>query len=214
MPLIQESHDSLPYIDPDITPQERSRITTLLSSDLPPDHSTTLHPSIPDLAPSLFPPLVEAELSSVASGQPLEGGIDTARYEALEPPTTAPTSDEDRPAVLEEWRTALQQAYVSSTHLQNRVTNLSLLSQFGKNAWLIGNAQLEDILRTLEQELVETRGQTDEVNRQRKAAQESRRGEMEALEQSWQSGVGRVIETEVAAEKLRQEILDKRRQGL
>lgn len=102
---------------------------------------------------------------------------------------------------------------MSSTHLQNRVLNLSLLSTFGKNAWLVGNAQLEDILRGLERELVETRAQTEEVNKQRKAAQEACRGEMEVLEQSWQSGIGRVIETEVAAEKVRQEILERRRQG-
>jgi len=211
--LIQDSHDSLPYIDSDLTAQERARIDRELASELPPGHETALHPSVPEFEPPKFSPLVEQELARKAVNEPLTGGIDTARYEALDPPSTDPTSDEDRPQVLEEWRETLRKAYVSSTHLQTRLTNLALLEEFGKNAWLIGNSQLEDVLRGLERDLVAVREQTDQVNKARKGGQEDVRGELQGLEQAWERGVGRVIEVEVAAENLRREMLDRRRQG-
>lgn len=87
-----------------------------------------------------------------------------------------------------------------------------MLEEFGKNAWLVGNAQLEDILRSVEKELVETREQTEEVNKARKTAQTNAQGELEALTQTWRKGVGRVIETEAAAESLRREILQRQRE--
>lgn len=67
----------------------------------------------------------------------------------------------------------------------------------GKNAWLVGNAQLEDLLRGVEKELVETRESAEAVNRERKGRQEAGRGEMEGLEEGWRRGVGRVVEVEV-----------------
>ena len=68
-------------------------------------------------------------------------------------------------------------------------------------------------MRRLEQELVETKGQVEEVNKARKRTQEDMRGEMEALAEGWKSGVGRAVETEIAAEELRRKILDERRAG-
>ncbi len=151
------------------------------------------------------------------SGQPREGGIDTSRYEALDAPATVTdlsASATTLAANLEEWRAAVRQAQVSSTHLETRLTNLSLLERFGKNAWLIGNSQLEDLLRALERELVDTRGRIEDVHRARKTTQEAGRAEMETLEQTWREGIGKVLETEIASEKLRLEILDRRRQGV
>ncbi|KAI9805770.1 MAG: hypothetical protein M1833_005263 [Piccolia ochrophora] len=210
MPLIYESHDSLPYIDPDLTADERSTVATIISSELPPEHATNLHPSVPPLSTSKLSPLLEQEIARKAANEPLTGGIDTTRYEAFDPPEIQPGADaaESR----RQWRDALQQAYTASSHLQTRLTNLTLLERFGKNAWLMGNAQLEDILRTLERELVAARERTDEVNKARKAAQENSRGELEGLTQAWQRGIGKIIEVEVAAETLRREILQRKRE--
>lgn len=83
-------------------------------------------------------------------------GIDLARYEAsaLEAPErTSPHSDERDPELLVQWRQTLQRAYGLNTYLGGRLTNLSLLETYGKNAWLIGNSQLEDILKSLEADL-------------------------------------------------------------
>lgn len=90
---------------------------------------------------------------------------------------------------------------------------MALLSQFGKNAWLIGNAQTEDVLRDLERELEERKREIDEVVIQRRAAQEGVRGEVQGLSEAWRKGVGRVLETEVAAEGVRREVLERRRAG-
>ncbi|KAI4288647.1 MAG: hypothetical protein L6R35_002082 [Caloplaca aegaea] len=121
----------------------------------------------------------------IENKEPLNA-IDTTRYELPElAPNTAPA------------QTQLQQAYASSHYLRGRLQNLALLDQFGKNAWLVGNGQLEDILREVEKELVEVRESVEAVNRGRKERQEAGRGEMEGLDQAWRVGVGRVVEVEV-----------------
>ncbi|KAI9813313.1 MAG: hypothetical protein M1827_004255 [Pycnora praestabilis] len=214
MPLIDESHDSLPYIDQDLTPENRSRVNGLLASETAPESSTSLHPSILTSYTPFFSSLIEREHSRLQNKQPLTGGIDTSRYEALEPPpNTSPNSDEDRPQLLAAWQDTLRKAYTSSSYLSKRLTNLALLESYGKNAWLVSNSQLEDILRSLERELADVQAQTEAVNKGRKAAQEGVRGEMEGLEASWRRGVGRVLEVEVGAEGLRREILERRKGG-
>jgi len=141
-------------------------------------------------------------------------GIDLKRYEDLDAPeNTNPTSDEDKPELLERWNKALKQAYVSSEYVDGRRTQLGLLEKFGKNAWLVGNSQLEDMLKNIETELAEVRKQQEEIETQRRSQQESVQGEMQTLEDTWKKGVGRVLETEVAAEGLKQQILEKRRAG-
>jgi pre-mRNA-splicing factor SPF27 len=93
------------------------------------------------------------------------------------------------------------------------LTNLALLEGFGKNAWLVGNSQLEDVLRDLERELARTKQETESVNKSRKAEQEAIEGELDVLEEGWRRGIGRVVEAEIAAEELRREILRRRREG-
>lgn len=139
-------------------------------------------------------------------------GIDLTRYEDLDAPdNTTPTTDERRPELLARWNTALQQAYTSSEYVQARLTQLGLLEKFGKNAWLVGNSQLEDMLRRLEAELAQLRQQQEQVDVLRRAQQDANAGEIKTLEETWKKGVGRVLETEVAAEGLKLQILDKRR---
>lgn len=143
------------------------------------------------------------ELQRKATGQAIAGGIDLSRYEQPE----GPSDNNDIAA----WKQSLQKAYTSSTYLTGRVSNLMLLEELGKNAWLIGNSQLEDILRQLEKELQELNVTVESVNKSRKAAQEGSRGEMMSLEETWKRGIGRILEVEVAAEEVRTLILDKRR---
>lgn len=141
-------------------------------------------------------------------------GIDMKRYEDLDAPeSTSPTSDEDKPELLEKWNKALKQAYTSSEYVEGRLTQLGLLEKFGKNSWLVGNSQLENILKGIEAELADVRRQHEEVETLRRSQQESVQGEIQTLEDTWKKGVGRVLETEVAAEGLKQQILEKRRAG-
>lgn len=76
---------------------------------------------------------------------------------------------------------------------------------------MIGNSQLEELLRGLEVELAETKGEVEAVNRQRKLAQEAGKGELIGLEETWKRGVGAILDVELAAEGLRLRILEQRR---
>lgn len=131
------------------------------------------------------------------------GGIDLIRYEAPEKP-----ADDSE---IETWRKSLRQAYMSSSYLSGRLTNLSLLEEFGKNAWLISNSQLEDILRDLEKEFSEQKEAVENINKSRKAAQEESRAELVGLEEAWKQGVGKTIEVQLATDGVRREILQRRR---
>ncbi|KAI9750132.1 MAG: hypothetical protein M4579_006597 [Chaenotheca gracillima] len=217
MPLITDSHDSLQYIDTELTPQQRDAAQAEITSLLPPTYSTEPHPSLPPAPSPNFTPLAQSLIDAKAANPetPLAGGIDTSRYQSLDAPEVPPAdADADtRAAALDAYRSTLRQAYASSTHIETRLTNLNLLEQFGKNAWLVGNAQLEDVLRGLEREISGRRDEVDRVERERRERQEGVRGEVEALEEAWREGVGRVIETEVAAEGLRREVLERRREA-
>lgn len=188
----------------------RQHAQQLINSELASEHATTLHPSIPAAPEAQFSPLIQQELLRREAGAPLTGGIDLTRYEAPEPPTRASVNDAPN---LDEWRQTLQKAYVSSSHLTKRHENLSLLEEGGRNAWLIGNSQLEDILRGLEKELAEMKESAEEVNKERKIAQEAIQGEVVSLEETWKRGVGAVLDVELASEGLRQQILEFRRQA-
>ncbi|KAH6674076.1 Pre-mRNA-splicing factor SPF27 [Halenospora varia] len=213
MTSLNTVHDSLPYIDTEPSAAERAAAESLITAELGPHSNTTQpHPSLPPFPDRHFSPLIEAELLRIETKQPLKA-IDLSRYEAQEPPATSPDSDEKDPESLIRWREALQKAYTSHTYLSGRQTNLALLEQFGKNSWLIGNAQLEDVLRGLERELAERKAEIDYVVIERKNAQEGVGAEIKGLEEGWKRGVGRVLETEVAAEQVRREILERRRQG-
>ncbi|RDL37946.1 uncharacterized protein BP5553_05379 [Venustampulla echinocandica] len=211
MPLVNAIHESLPYVDTEPTAAERAAAESLIAAELG-TQDTQSHPSLPPLADKQFSAIIEAEFPRIEAKEPLKA-IDLSRYEALEPPPTTPSSDEKDPATLDKWREALGKAYTSQAYLSGRQTNLALLEQFGKNSWLVGNSQLEDVLRAQERELAERKVEIDGVVIERKTAQEAVGAEIRGLEETWKRGVGRVLETEVAAEQLRRDILERRRQG-
>ncbi|PBP16210.1 BCAS2 family protein [Diplocarpon rosae] len=67
-------------------------------------------------------------------------------------------------------------------------------------------------LMALERELEARKGEIDGVVIERKNAQEAVKGELKGLDEGWRRGVGRVLETEVAAEAVRKDILERRRE--
>lgn len=174
-----------------------------------PDHESSIHPLIREMPDVAFSPLMEqfikSEIVRKAENKPRTGGIDLSRYEeAPEPPSD--------PATLEDWRATLRKAYTLDSHQSIRYANLSLLEENGRNAWLVANSQLEDILRVTEQELAQTKESVESVNRQRKMAQEAHKAELGHLEETWRRGVGAALEAEAAAEGVRMQILEQRRQ--
>ncbi|KAI4262354.1 MAG: hypothetical protein L6R42_002474 [Xanthoria sp. 1 TBL-2021] len=196
MPLTTASHDSLPYIDPrpPLTgPHSLTAATTLINSLLPPSHTQTPHPSLPPLRPTNPTPLAQSEQSRIAAQKPLTG-IDLSRYELDSPSlSTSPSTKSTQNLSAQ-----LQNLHTASTYLRTRAHHLALLDRYGKNGWLVGNSQLEDLLGRMEREVVETRAEVEGVCGERKRVQEGRRGEMEGLERGWREGVGRVVEVEVA----------------
>lgn len=210
MSLTNAIHESLPYIDTEPKPSERAAAQLLIDQELSPDAQTTAHPSLPPYHPPTFTPLLESFLASdlarIQSHTP-NRAISTSRYETLSLPSA---TDAD---ALPSYRAALSAAYTARTYLSGRATNLALLEQFGKNAWLVGNSQLEDILRDLERELAGKKEEIDRVVVERRAAQEAVGAELSGLEEGWKRGVGRVLETEVAAEGMRRRVLEARRAG-
>ncbi|EKG12464.1 Breast carcinoma amplified sequence 2 [Macrophomina phaseolina MS6] len=209
MPLIHESHDSLPYVDVPLTDTDRLAAAALIDAELDPSSTAAtapLHPLIPASYEPSFPPLIAREHERLAAGAPKDAGagIDLSRYEALD----APAAD---PSDLDAWRATLRAAYISSSFLTARVTNLSLLERYGKNAWLVSNAQLEAELRDVEADLAAAKEGVERVEQARRSAQQAAAPEMVLLEEGWRTGVKRVVETEAAAEGLRRKILERKR---
>ncbi|KAJ4405839.1 hypothetical protein N0V91_004948 [Didymella pomorum] len=220
MPLINESYDSLPYVDTQVDEAGLAAARAAIAADIrtagvdTSDSHPALIPALQQYTPH-FSSLIEREHARL-DGNPASklSGIDLKRYEDLDAPeNTSPTTDEDQPELLAKWNRALKQAYTSSEYVQGRLTQLGLLERFGKNAWLVGNSQLEDMLKSIEAELADVRKQHEEVETLRRTQQESVHGEIKTLEETWKKGVGRVLETEVAAEGLKQQILERRRAG-
>ncbi|TKA60218.1 hypothetical protein B0A55_12423 [Friedmanniomyces simplex] len=209
MPLTRPPPSSaLPFID--VAPSADAMIAaqTLIQAEHPPDHSTALHPSLPTARASRFSDLIEAEhtrLSSSGAAKEAKTGIDLSRYAPPDPPS--PTASN------ETWTTALQQASTSAEYLAARSVNLSLLESYGRNAWLVGNSQLENELKRLEVEVERVKLEQEAVEQARRAGQGNAEGELKGLEEGWRGGVGRMIEVLAAGERVKGEILERRRSG-
>ncbi|KAK3686383.1 hypothetical protein LTR37_019856 [Vermiconidia calcicola] len=181
MPLMQSSAEHLPFIDAVPSDQAIATADALVQAELGSGDRAALHPSIPVRTEPQFSELVEAEHARLAAGEARDSGIDLSRYEALDAPAKGD---------IEGWKATLQKAYASAEYLRGREINLGLLETYGKNAWLIGNSQLEDVLKSLGKEVEAMKLEQEAVEQARKAAQESVRGEMQSLEEGWRMGVG------------------------
>ncbi|KAK4032487.1 Pre-mRNA-splicing factor SPF27 [Parachaetomium inaequale] len=207
-------HESLPYIDPDPTPTERAAAEALIAAEralVPDDPYHALLP--PPASPTPFlTPLLTTELTRLSSAPTPQksklSALDFTRYEAPDPPNTSGLPPSKTIPLLQ---TALTAAYTSHTYISSRRAHLALLDSYGKNAWLVGNHQLEGELKALERELAEARRKVDLVTLNRKEAQDAVAAEMVSLGEAWKSGVGRVLETEAAVEGVRREVLGVRR---
>ncbi|KAF2502658.1 hypothetical protein BU16DRAFT_521378 [Lophium mytilinum] len=215
MPLISEAYDSLPYIDAVPSTHALDSARALIEADIKSAgvDSSVLHPALLPSAsyvPTYSPALEQEHARLAADPKSKITGVDLSRYEGLEEP---PEADNENPGELAAWTETLRKAYASSEYLNARLTELGLLERFGKNMWLVGNAQLEDILKALEAELADTKTQIEATEEARRTNQGAVKGEVDILEESWKKGVGRVLETQVAAEALKREILERRRAG-
>ena len=150
--------------------------------------------------------LLEGIAKSPNQDKPIKiAAIDLSRYEAVDAPSPQ--------ASLEDIEAAISRSAISSLYLSRRQTILEKLNESGKEEWLAGNEGAAAVLGGLERELASTKEQIDIVARERQVAQTTVQGEMEGYERTWRSGVEGVLRTEVAAETLRAQILERRRIG-
>ncbi|KAH0595457.1 hypothetical protein MHUMG1_06632 [Metarhizium humberi] len=194
-------HESLPYID---TPSEAelasARALVAQEAQATPRGDTSQQ-AAPEPA---FSEAIQTELARVASSTALTP-LDTSRYEAQDlPPPGKGTGAGDAAPVL-------GRAYTSAAYLRSRLQNLELLERHGAPAWLLANYHLEAALGRAEAELARTKGEVDEVNGARRRRQADVAAEMAGLEETWRTGVGRVLETELAVEELRASIREELR---
>lgn len=75
------------------------------------------------------------------------------------------------------------------------------------------NSQLEDVLRRLEKEVLESKEEVEAVNRERKKEQEGKRDEIEGLERNWREGIGRVLEVGVGVGEVENAMRDAMKAG-
>ncbi|OQO02268.1 hypothetical protein B0A48_11822 [Cryoendolithus antarcticus] len=203
MPLFQPQTAHLPHIDAEPSADALAAADALIRAELPDRPASDLHEAIPALRPTKFSFLIEAEHDALASGAECQKGIHLSRYEAI----TAPSSTDSK----ETYEAALSQAYTSLEYLRSRETNLALLETYGRNAWLVGNAALEDLLKGLEKEIEESRAEVEALEQERRQRQGESEAEVRGLDGAWREGVGKLIEVMAAAEGVRGEILEKRR---
>ncbi|KAF4342677.1 BCAS2 family [Fusarium beomiforme] len=188
MPVPPAYHESLPYVDQEPNPEALAAARALVAveaSSQPPLPTSNPEPS--------FTPAMTAELDRLSKSTPL-APLDLGRYEAPSP--SAPPAS------------ALPAAAIAHSYLSSRLTNLELLEKWGKNAWLLGNHALETELQALERELAAAKREIDIVNLERQKRQNAVGAEIKTLDDTWRSGVGRVLETEIAVEELRRMLRD------
>ncbi|PHH50423.1 hypothetical protein CFIMG_004515RA [Ceratocystis fimbriata CBS 114723] len=208
MPIANTYLEALPYIDAEPTAAERAAAEALILAEISPENqpsptrSTPLtHPSLSPPIPLALSPLMSAEISrSAASPRTPLSAIDLSRYESPSQPS-ADTSLEESTAVL-------ARAYAAHSYMLSRAVHLDLLDSHGKNAWLVGNWHLEAELKTLERELARVNREVDLITLARSGAQKDVEAEMKMLEEAWQKGISKTIETQVATAQLRAEILE------
>lgn len=195
----------LPYIDAQPAALILAAAQDLVRVELPADHLTTTHPSLSAAYEPCFTPAMAADIERLTNGRSKSGGIDMSRYESLDAPESADSGV---------WTSALRQAYASREYLQAWQTNLSLMEVYGKNAWLIGNNSLEEELRALERDVEAAKVDREALEHERRTEQTGVSEELKSLEDGWRRGVGRLIETQAAGERLRLEALERMRRGV
>ena len=138
--------------------------------------------------------MLDSEFQRVAGGTPL-AALDLQRYN-LNPPPPAQRGD---PAA---WQIALDNAHAQLEHQRNRLLNLELLLKFGPTTWRAHNEALASHVGRLQDEVADTRGAIDQLNRERKLQQMAAGKELRQLESEYLSLVAKNSELEGACAKV------------
>lgn len=161
------------------------------------DHlnSSKLHSNVVADSKSFLTPMLEKQLSRISQNEPLEHEIDLDKYSKLH------TKDSIGSSVLN-----IERSIVALEYSCIAQENLSLLAEYGKNQWLIGNDQLEQKLKKIEEKIQDEKRQIDSINWERKTKQSESASTFEYLEDRWKDGLKRVLDVNVANLALESEL--------
>jgi pre-mRNA-splicing factor SPF27 len=150
------------------------------------------------------------------SSNPIRG-IDTSKYappNAVEGASVEDLIAAERQGRIGEGHMELRYVdicYTSYFELTGRNENISVLSSYGPNAYLVRNYQLNSQLTELNSALAVLKEQVTEVNRKRRVFQEDTGVHLTKLEGRWQDLVGGTVQLEMACRAMDGEVKGLRR---
>lgn len=177
--MISSQLDALSVIDPEISAEERAAVAQLIEHEVESPTTASLHPDLPAIRPSRL----SSELEDYVANISTQGGsgIDASRYTL---------TDKDI--------TDTRKLYLLAFYAQQRRENLELLTQYGKNQWLLGNDQFEQDLKALELALQADGGRVRQLAIERETQQNDVRVTFEYLETKWRESLKNVVDVNVA----------------
>ncbi|KAH8928470.1 hypothetical protein BT69DRAFT_1316264 [Atractiella rhizophila] len=101
---------------------------------------------------------------------------------------------------------SLNNASSQLAHQSIRLSHLEMLSKLGGDKWKLVNWELEKEVARFEEGREGWEGRREEINRMRKAEQESTGVVLEELERRWREGLSRVVMLDVENARLEQEV--------
>jgi len=193
-----EIYDSLPYYDNDLERYPNLKEIVEKEFAKEPKPPATLHPKAPPEI-NLFAnnPLLAAEMIRVEKQEPLNA-LDTSRYQV-----PAPLGKD---ATVEDWEKAVKNARAQMEHQGLRASNVSLLQNYGANAWRVHNYLLEADAVLLEKQAEELKERVTDINRSRKNFQLKLGEQLTAQERKWTESISTILQLELANSALESEI--------
>ena len=194
------SVDSLPYYDKEL---EIPGLKDLVKSEVDKEMKRMPKVGLDDpRVPADMEPFTSPHLAELLSAYPSQT-LQTTK--AIDPSKWNPFRPEEGDST-EEWQEAERKARIGLSMLDGRNENLSLLSTYGPNAWLIRNYQLESQAKEVEAEVEVWKEKVVEVNRKRRVFQESTGKHLSSLENRWQDLITGTIQLEMASRAMELEV--------
>ncbi|EGC39319.1 hypothetical protein DICPUDRAFT_86122 [Dictyostelium purpureum] len=195
-----ENIDSLPYVDDEITENERIYIQKLIDEEKatfsPPDYLSQL-PQHVDIDYKSFN-FLENDFKRMEENRKMDE-FDINRYKV-----TSPTGANIKNEKI--WNESLNNARSQLEHQDIRKINLELLQRYGANSWKLYLSDLELLQKILKKQLEQKKAEIEEVNIQRKIKQEDTIEKIRQHENKWLNLVYKNKEIELACQSVQREI--------
>lgn len=205
--------DALPYIDPvGFYSVAEVCLTSVLFQTHGDDVLTVIQDECKRLKQSdkylkHLPPLVldkyetdimKNEMERKAAGRRMEM-LSMKRYELPAPPAGKLTD-------VTSWQESVANSQSQLEHQSNRISNLTLMQEYGSEAWKEYNTILSRMFERVQKQLTEVKSAIQAVNWERKESQTATGTKLQLLEDQWTSLIYKNFEIEQACLLLEREI--------